>query len=285
MIKKLLQFICVLTVGFIYSTNSFAAGDQQGGKVYDKYRKSLSDVKYNITARTSTVHDFGDATSLEIPNKADVSGNTGEGLISWDSDNDKLYVGNGAAVVEIAAGGSPEGTAVLSTGEAGGTKFLREDGDGTCSWQATAGGSPEGTAVLSTGEVGGTKFLREDGDGTCSWQAAGAGATAYDDIADPDAAGSIAFDDTETASYITSQDTAGSFFMIHNTLADVSNQVHLLQLTYDDDADADADFLICRDDLDGTPATVFEVEFDGDTTSAKDITAGGSFIIGFSRFE
>ena len=28
----------------------------------------------------------------------------------------------------------------------------------------------EGTAVLSTGETGGTKFLREDGDGTCSWQ-------------------------------------------------------------------------------------------------------------------
>jgi len=29
----------------------------------------------------------------------------------------------------------------------------------------------EGTAILSTGETGGTKFLREDGDGTCSWQA------------------------------------------------------------------------------------------------------------------
>jgi hypothetical protein len=28
----------------------------------------------------------------------------------------------------------------------------------------------EGTAILSTGETGGTKFLREDGDGTCSWQ-------------------------------------------------------------------------------------------------------------------
>ena len=39
-----------------------------------------------------------------------------------------------------------------------------------------AGGAPEGTAELSTGEVGGTKFLREDGDGTCSWQtAAGSG--------------------------------------------------------------------------------------------------------------
>jgi hypothetical protein len=28
----------------------------------------------------------------------------------------------------------------LSTGETGGTKFLREDGDGTCSWQTIAGG-------------------------------------------------------------------------------------------------------------------------------------------------
>jgi hypothetical protein len=36
--------------------------------------------------------------------------------------------------------GTPEGTAILSTGESGGTKFLREDGDGTCSWQAASGG-------------------------------------------------------------------------------------------------------------------------------------------------
>ena len=28
----------------------------------------------------------------------------------------------------------------------------------------------EGTSVTSTGESGGVKFLREDGDGTCSWQ-------------------------------------------------------------------------------------------------------------------
>jgi len=35
------------------------------------------------------------------------------------------------------------------------------------------GGGYEGTAVLSTGETGGTKFLREDGDNSCSWQSAG----------------------------------------------------------------------------------------------------------------
>ena len=28
----------------------------------------------------------------------------------------------------------------------------------------------EGTAVISTGEAGGSKFLREDGDGSSSWQ-------------------------------------------------------------------------------------------------------------------
>ena len=36
---------------------------------------------------------------------------------------------------------TPEGTAVKSTGENGATKFLREDGDGTCSWQTPAGGA------------------------------------------------------------------------------------------------------------------------------------------------
>ena len=42
---------------------------------------------------------------------------------------------------------SVEGTAVLSTGETGGSKFLREDGDGTCSWQTIAGG---GDALTSS---------------------------------------------------------------------------------------------------------------------------------------
>jgi len=45
--------------------------------------------------------------------------------------------------------------------------LLTTDGDGS----SLTG--YEGTAVASTGEAGGTKFLREDGDGTCSWQTAG----------------------------------------------------------------------------------------------------------------
>lgn len=50
--------------------------------------------------------------------------------------------------------------------------LTKDTGTGNAIWKASAGGggAPEGTAVLSTGEVGGTKFLREDGDGTSSWQ-------------------------------------------------------------------------------------------------------------------
>lgn len=51
---------------------------------------------------------------------------------------------------------TPEGTAILSTGEAGATKFLREDGDNTCSWQTVTAGHADtitwsGTSILETG--------------------------------------------------------------------------------------------------------------------------------------
>ena len=52
--------------------------------------------------------------------------------------------------VDDNAGGTPEGTVVKSTGETGTSKFLRVDGDGTCSWQTPAGGgnvSNTGTPV------------------------------------------------------------------------------------------------------------------------------------------
>lgn len=68
-------------------------------------------------------------------------------------------------VGDSGAGGSKGLVPAPVTGDA--TKFLK--GDGT--WSAPSAGSVEGTAVLSTGEAGGSKFLREDGDGTCSWQA------------------------------------------------------------------------------------------------------------------
>ena len=56
-------------------------------------------------------------------------------------------------------------------------KFLRSNGSSSNpSWE-TVTSTPEGTAILSTGESGGSKYLREDGDGTSSWQAVPAGIT------------------------------------------------------------------------------------------------------------
>ena len=72
-------------------------------------------------------------------------------------------------------------------------------------------------------------------------------ATAYDDIGDPDAAGSISFGDGETATYTTVQDSAANFFNIINTNADVSNLVTLLRLQYTDNGQDLAHFLTCND--------------------------------------
>jgi hypothetical protein len=43
----------------------------------------------------------------------------------------------------------------------------------TLEW-GTVSSTPEGTSILSTGESGASKYLREDGDGSCSWQAVSA---------------------------------------------------------------------------------------------------------------
>jgi len=48
-------------------------------------------------------------------------------------------------------------------------KYLKYTSNGM-EWATAGSGTPEGTAVLSTGESGTTKFLRIDGDGSCSWQ-------------------------------------------------------------------------------------------------------------------
>lgn len=52
------------------------------------------------------------------------------------------------AISDGSINAAQEGTALLSTGEVGGTKFLREDGDNTCSWQTIAGG---GDALVANG--------------------------------------------------------------------------------------------------------------------------------------
>lgn len=65
---------------------------------------------------------------------------------------------------------SVEGTAVLSTGETGGSKYLREDGDGTSSWQTVAGGTDEVRLQADcTTPTNGICFDSDDGNAFYFW--------------------------------------------------------------------------------------------------------------------
>ena len=67
------------------------------------------------------------------------------------------------------------------------------------SWAVTGGGILEGTSVRSTNEAGAVKFLREDGDGTSSWQSPPGGETLAQTLTIGNtvtAAGKIQFRDT-----------------------------------------------------------------------------------------
>jgi len=95
----------------------------------------------------------------------------------------------------------------------------------------TTAGSPEGTAILSTGEIGGNKFLREDGDGTSSWQAIPGGGDMLASTYDTDADGRV--DVAETVTLQVFNNTGGTItegsvvyisgWNVPNTLPEVSD--------------------------------------------------------------
>ena len=100
-----------------------------------------------LTGDVTTSAGFATTIAAKAVHVSMLDDGTDGELITWDS------AGLATTV--------PVGTA---------THILTSNGVGAePTFQANAASAPEGTAVLSTGEVGGTKFLREDGDGTCSW--------------------------------------------------------------------------------------------------------------------
>lgn len=58
-----------------------------------------------------------------------------------------------------------EGTAIKSTGESGGTKYLREDGDGSCSWQTPSGSTDEKVKADATDPTAGFLDAKVDDTG------------------------------------------------------------------------------------------------------------------------
>ena len=148
----------------ITATGTVASGTWQGTAVDGTY-VDLEGTELKSTGEaggTKFLREDSDGTcSWQTPPVTSVSGSTGA-VADGDIDHDSL--GNFAANEHFTQAN------ITATGTiASGT------------WQGTAVDGTyvdlEGTELKSTGEGGGTKFLREDGDGSCSWQTGGAGGT------------------------------------------------------------------------------------------------------------
>ena len=125
----------------LHKTTESSATNTEGAIIYDtgtdtiKYRNGSSQW-ISLTGDTNT---FRPVTA---------GGNT-------LADGETLAFTNGTGLTWSETGGAVtgnvdlEGTELISTGETGGTKFLREDGDGTCSWQSVPSASGANTALTS----------------------------------------------------------------------------------------------------------------------------------------
>jgi hypothetical protein len=148
----------------ITATGTVASGTWQGTAVDGTY-VDLEGTELKSTGEaggTKFLREDSDGTcSWQTPPVTSVSGSTGA-VADGDIDHDSL--------ANFAANEHFTQANITATGTiASGT------------WQGTAVDGTyvdlEGTELKSTGEGGGTKFLREDGDGSCSWQTGGAGGT------------------------------------------------------------------------------------------------------------
>ena len=113
---------------------------QMTGNLYPGNGVSMTSSSYNgstdITITASMGDGFviedGDGTEVTITENKEVKIIGGTGIVTnW---TDTIH-GTDGDPYDLTITCDLEGTELSSTGESGGTKFLREDGDGTCSWQ------------------------------------------------------------------------------------------------------------------------------------------------------
>lgn len=102
------------------------------------------------TAATTASSDYATAAQGALADSATQPGDLGTAaaLNVGTADTNVVQLSDVGGTVKLPAvdgsqllnlpGGSVDGTQVTSTGETGATKFLREDGDGTCSFQAVS---------------------------------------------------------------------------------------------------------------------------------------------------
>ena len=121
----------------------------------------VDDMTANTQLSTEQVQDIvGAMFSANTETRISATYEDGDGTIDLVVDDMTTNTQLTQEQVEDFVGGMLDGTETFIT-------VTYDDNDGNIDF-VVATQTPEGTTVLSTGESGGTKFLREDGDNTCS---------------------------------------------------------------------------------------------------------------------
>lgn len=136
--------------------------------------------------------------------------------------------------------------------------------------------SHEGTAILSTGEAGGTKYLREDGDGTCSWQTPAGGGDLVDD-ATPQLGGDLDLNGSQITGSGGTVTTSQPIIDVSQTWNDVAVTFTGIKANITDTASAAASLLL---DLQVGGSSNIKVTKDGKII-APDATSGSTYDKGF----
>lgn len=131
-----------LGLGTAATTASLDYATAAQGATADSALQSGEEAVQSVAGKTGTVSLFkADISDLVLGTAATLDVGVSIGNVVQLSANNTLPILDGSNLTGV--GGAVEGTAVLSTGEGGGTKFLREDGDDSCSWQPIVVGDAE----------------------------------------------------------------------------------------------------------------------------------------------
>ena len=124
----------------------------------------------NLASGSSVfIVQFGSALTINTPGDGTVSA----AKIASGAVTTAKIADDAVTSAKIADASIDEARLQISNSPTNGQFLSAQSGNtGGLTW---ADGASEGTSVKSTGESGGTKYLREDGDGTCSWQSIPAG--------------------------------------------------------------------------------------------------------------
>ena len=132
------QFLFIKTASEVYTVPASAlkaveyASDTSVALLFEIHKNGKeSTIAVTLNVTSGKVPDVIAAISSQIAN-------SNATVFKYDDINDTFFTKNVTGIGTITvttASEFIEGTNVLSTGESGGTKFLREDGDGTCSFQ------------------------------------------------------------------------------------------------------------------------------------------------------